>query len=83
MKAIVCTQYGPPDLLQFKEVATPVPKNNEVLVKLCATAVNPLDWRLMRGKPWFVRLFFGLLKPKFEIPGSDIAGRVEAIGRDV
>ena len=83
MKAIVCTQYGPPDLLQFKEMATPIPKDNEVLVKLCAASVNPLDWRLMRGKPWFVRLFFGLLKPKFEIPGSDISGRVEAVGRDV
>jgi NADPH:quinone reductase-like Zn-dependent oxidoreductase len=83
MKAIICTQYGPPDLLQFKEMATPVPKDNEVLIKLCAAAVNPLDWRLMRGQPWFVRLFFGLLKPKFEIPGSDIAGRVEVVGRDV
>lgn len=83
MKAIVCTQYGPPDLLQFKEVTTPVPKDNEVLIKLCAASVNPLDWRLMRGKPWFVRLFFGLLKPKCEIPGSDISGRVEAVGRDV
>lgn len=83
MKAIVCTQYGPPDLLLFKDVATPVPKDNEVLIKLCAAAVNPLDWRLMRGKPWFVRIFFGLLKPKFEIPGSDIAGRVEVAGRDV
>lgn len=83
MKAIVCTQYGPPELLQFKERATPVPKDNEVLIKLCAASVNPLDWRLMRGKPWFVRLFFGLLKPKSEIPGSDISGRVEAVGKDV
>jgi NADPH:quinone reductase-like Zn-dependent oxidoreductase len=83
MKAIVCTQYGPPDLLQFKEVATPVPADNEVFIKLCAASVNPLEWRLMGGKPWLVRLFFGLLKPKFEILGSDIAGRVEAVGKDV
>jgi NADPH:quinone reductase-like Zn-dependent oxidoreductase len=83
MKAIVCTQYGPPDLLQFKEVATPVPADNEVFIKLRAASVNPLEWRLMRGKPWFVRIFFGLLKPKFEIPGSDIAGLVETVGKDV
>lgn len=83
MKAIVCTQYGPPDLLQFKEVATPVPKDNEVLIKLYAAAVNPLDWRLLRADPVFIRLFFGLLKPKFEIPGSDISGRVEAVGKNV
>jgi NADPH:quinone reductase-like Zn-dependent oxidoreductase len=83
MKAIVCTQYGPPDLLQFKEIAKPAPADNEVLVKIYASAANPLDWRLMRGKPFLVRLFFGLLKPKFDISGSDFAGRVEAVGKDV
>ena len=83
MKAIVCTQYGPPELLQFKEIAKPAPKDNEALVKICVASANPLDWRLMRGKPFLVRLFFGLLKPRLEILGSDFAGRVEAVGKDV
>jgi NADPH:quinone reductase-like Zn-dependent oxidoreductase len=81
MKAIVYTQYGPPDVLQFKEVATPVPADNEVLIKLCAASANPLDWRIMRADPFIIRFFFGFFKPKKQIPGSDIAGRVEAIGR--
>ena len=83
MKAVLCTQYGPPDLLEFKEIAKPAPGDNEVLVKVCAASANPLDWRLMRGKPFIVRLFFGLLKPKLDILGSDFAGRVEAVGKDV
>jgi NADPH:quinone reductase-like Zn-dependent oxidoreductase len=83
MKAIVCTQYGPPDLLQFKEIAKPVPADNEVLIKLCAASVNPLDWRIMRADPFFIRLAFGLRKPKLEVLGSDFAGQVEAVGRDV
>jgi NADPH:quinone reductase-like Zn-dependent oxidoreductase len=83
MKAIVCTQYGPPDLLQFKEIAKPLPADNEALVKICAASANPLDWRIMRGDPFFVRLAFGLRKPKIEVLGSDFAGRVEAVGKDV
>ena len=83
MKAIVCTQYGPPDLLQFKEIAKPAPANNEVLIQVCAASANPLDWRIMRGDPFFVRLAFGLRKPKIEVLGSDFAGRVEAVGKDV
>lgn len=83
MKAIVCTQYGPPDALQFKEVPKPTPAANEVLIKICAASANPLDWRIMRGDPFFVRLAFGLRKPKLEILGSDFAGRVEAVGKDV
>ena len=83
MKAIVCKQYGPPDLLQFKDVAKPAPADNQVLIKVCAASANPLDWRLMRADPVFVRLFFGLFKPKLEILGSDIAGRVEEVGKDV
>jgi NADPH:quinone reductase-like Zn-dependent oxidoreductase len=83
MKAIVCTQYGPPDLLQFKEIAKPAPASNEVLVKICAASANPLDWRIMRADPFFIRLAFGLRKPKIEVLGSDFAGRVEAIGKDV
>jgi NADPH:quinone reductase-like Zn-dependent oxidoreductase len=84
MKAIVYAQYGPPEVLQFKEVATPTPADDEVLIKLYAASVNPLDWRLMRGEPLFVRLMVGgLLKPKHKILGCDIAGRVEAVGRHI
>ena len=84
MKAIVCTQYGPPDVLQFTEMAKPTPKDDEVLIKVYAASVNPVDWHFMRGKPLFVRLMIGgLLKPKRRILGADIAGRVEAVGRQV
>jgi NADPH:quinone reductase-like Zn-dependent oxidoreductase len=83
MKAIVYTQYGPPDVLQFGEIMTPTPADDEVLIKVCAASANPMDWRIMRAKPFFVRLFFGLLKPKRNVLGSDIAGRVDAVGRDV
>src|ERR1039458_4972511 len=81
MKAIVYTQYGPPDVLQFKDVAKPVPKDDEVLIKLCAASVNILDLGVMGG---YTRLISGgLLKPKHTVLGSDIAGRVEAGGRRV
>jgi NADPH:quinone reductase-like Zn-dependent oxidoreductase len=84
MKAIVYTQYGPPDVLQFTEVAKPTPKDDEVLIKVRAASVNPLDWRLMRGKPLFARLMIGgLRKPKITRPGVDVAGQVEAVGRSV
>ena len=84
MKAIVCTKYGPPDVLQLKEVEKPTPKDNEVFVKVHAASVNPLDWHFMRGQPFLVRLMVGgLLKPKQKILGADIAGRVEAVGRNV
>ena len=84
MKAIVYAKYGSPDVLQFAEVATPTPADNEVLIKLCAASVNPVDLPLMRGKPLFLRLMSGGLRaPKGRVPGHDIAGRVEAIGRNV
>ena len=84
MKAIIYTKYGPPDVLQLKEVGKPAPKDNEVLVKVHAASVNPLDWHFMRGQPFLVRLMVGgLLKPKKKILGADIAGRVEAVGRNV
>ncbi len=84
MKAIVYTKYGPPDVLQLKEVAKPTPKDNEVLVKVHAASVNDWDWGLLRGKPFVNRLLGGLRKPKkYKILGSDIAGRVEAVGRNV
>ena len=82
MKAIVYTKYGSPDVLELKEVQKPTPKDNEVLVKVLAASVNPLDWHLMRATPFLVRLTEGFLKPKKEILGADIAGRVEAVGRN-
>src|SRR5579863_7115362 len=84
MKAIVHTKYGPPDVLELKEVEKPTPQDNEVLVQVHAASVNAADWHLLRGKPFLLRLMgFGLLKPKHQILGSDIAGRVEAVGRNV
>jgi len=83
MKAIVHTKFGPPDLLELKEVAKPTPKEEEVLVKVHAASLNAFDWHILRAKPFLVRLAgFGFLKPKHKIPGVDIAGRVEAVGRN-
>jgi NADPH:quinone reductase-like Zn-dependent oxidoreductase len=84
MKAIVYTEYGPPDVLQLKEVEKPTPKDNEVLVKVHAASANAWDWHKLRADPFLVRLMGGgLLKPKDKILGADIAGRVEAVGRNV
>jgi NADPH:quinone reductase-like Zn-dependent oxidoreductase len=82
MKAIVCTKYGPPDVLHFTEAAKPSPTDNEVLIKLYAASVNPLDRYTMRGAP-LIRLIPGLRKPKDPRVGVDVAGRVEAVGRNV
>jgi NADPH:quinone reductase-like Zn-dependent oxidoreductase len=81
MKAIVRTQYGSPDVLQFREIGKPAPKDNEVLLELYAASVNPLDLFTMRGAP-IIRLLPGLRTPKRPILGCDIAGRVEAVGRN-
>lgn len=84
MKAIVYTEYGPPDVLNLEEVRKPTPKDDEVLVKVLAASANAADWHLMRADPFLVRLMgFGFLKPKNGLPGADIAGRVEAVGRNV
>src|SRR5213594_1113146 len=83
MKAIVCTQYGSPDVLQLKEVEKPAPKEDEVLVTIHAASANPLDWHLMRGSPFPARLGGGLRRPKDPRLGVDIAGRVEAVGNNV
>lgn len=80
MKAFVFEKYGPPDALQLKEVARPIPEDNQVLVRVQAASVNDWDWGYVRGKPFIIRMFFGLKKPKFNIPGVDIAGVVEAVG---
>ena len=82
MKAIVYTKYGPPDVLQLKEVAKPIPRDDEVLIKVQAVSVNRSDWEGLRGKPLYARIG-GLLKPRHPILGSDIAGRVEMAGRNV
>src|SRR6476646_4959141 len=83
MKAIIYTTYGSPDVLQLNDVAKPTPKDNEVLVKVYAASANPLDWHLMRAEPFLARLANGLLEPKNTKLGADIAGHVEAVGRNV
>jgi len=80
MKAIVYTQYGPPDVLRFEEVPKPAPQSNEILIEIRAASLNPLDFHNMRGD---VRMMSGLRGPKQTILGCDIAGRVEAVGKDV
>jgi NADPH:quinone reductase-like Zn-dependent oxidoreductase len=83
MKAIVYTHYGSPEVLQFKEVAKPTPRDNEVLVHVHAASVNAADLHFLRANPFLMRLWSGLLKPKHPILGAAIAGRVEAVGRNV
>jgi NADPH:quinone reductase-like Zn-dependent oxidoreductase len=80
MRAIVLSKYGSPDLLQLKEVEKPTPKENEVLVKIHASAINDYDWSMVRGKPFIYRLMFGLFKPKRNIPGMELSGTIEAVG---
>ena len=83
MKAIVSNKYGPPDVLELTEVEKPIPEDNQVLVKIHAASVNYGNLVLLKGEPFLARFAFGLLKPKYPIPGGDIAGRVEAVGKDV
>jgi NADPH:quinone reductase-like Zn-dependent oxidoreductase len=83
MKAVISSTYGSPKELELKEVEKPVPKDNEVLVKVHATSVNFGNLALLRGKPFLVRFAFGITKPKYSIPGGDMAGRVEAVGLNV
>jgi NADPH:quinone reductase-like Zn-dependent oxidoreductase len=83
MKAIVYQNFGSPDILRCEEIDKPTPGDNEVLIKVHAASVNPLDWKLMKGGPFIVRLLLGLGKPKIKRPGVDVAGQVEAVGRNV
>jgi NADPH:quinone reductase-like Zn-dependent oxidoreductase len=83
MKAAIYTRYGPPDVVEIKDVEKPTPKGNEVLIKVCAAALNPYDWHFMRGLPYLVRVFAGLRKPKVTRLGFDVAGAVESVGRNV
>ncbi|MFN0158150.1 MAG: NAD(P)-dependent alcohol dehydrogenase [Bacteroidota bacterium] len=83
MKASTYTEYGPPDVLQLKEMATPSPKDNEVLIRVHATTVNRTDCAMLRAKPFIMRFGTGLFKPKEPILGTDFAGTVEAVGNKV
>jgi NADPH:quinone reductase-like Zn-dependent oxidoreductase len=84
MKAIICTKYGSPDVLQLEEVEKPAPKDDEVLIKIHAASINSRDWRMMRANPFFIRLMpGGFLRPKNKILGGDVAGRVETVGKYV
>jgi NADPH:quinone reductase-like Zn-dependent oxidoreductase len=82
LKAIVTTQYGPPEVLQLREIATPAPAVDQLLIKLYASSVNPLDSFMMRGPLFFLPRVGKLLKPKHKVIGADIAGRVESVGKD-
>jgi NADPH:quinone reductase-like Zn-dependent oxidoreductase len=83
MKAVVYTDYGSPDVLQLREMQKPVPADDQVLVKVHAASVNPLDWHFIRGTPLIARLGMGLRKPKAPRVGVDYAGTVEAVGKNV
>jgi NADPH:quinone reductase-like Zn-dependent oxidoreductase len=84
MKAIVYTKFGSPDVLRLNEVEKPVPGVNEILIKVHAASANAYDWRHLRADPFLIRLMgAGLLKPKHNILGADIAGQVEAVGSNV
>lgn len=84
MKAIVQRRYGKPgEVLEFRDVDRPEPDDNEVLLRVHASSVNPADWFMLVGRPYVLRLMFGLMRPKHEIPGMDVAGTVETVGPKV
>lgn len=83
MRAIVQREYGSPDVLRVEDIAAPIPTDDEVVVAVRAAAVNVGDWHLVRGVPYVMRLVTGLSKPRQSVPGLDVAGRVEAVGRNV
>jgi len=83
MKAIVNEKYGTPDVIQFREIEKPIPKENEVLIKVLAASVNAADWHLLTADIFLVRLYMGLTKPKRNVLGADVAGLVEAVGQHV
>src|SRR5437660_10982444 len=83
MKAAIYTSYGLPDVVRITDVERPVPKDDEVLIKVRAASVNPIDWRLMKGEPRALRIMPRLLKMRIGRPGADAAGEVEAVGSNV
>ncbi len=84
MRAVTRTKYGSPDVLELRDIDIPVPKEDRLLVQIHAASVNPLDWHILRGDPFFLRFMgYGIIHPKQRILGADIAGRVEAVGANV
>ena len=83
MKAIVYTKYGSPDVFQLKEIEKPVPKDNELLIRIYATTVTATECTFRRGEPIFTRLFTGLTRPKITTLGEELAGEIEAVGKAV
>src|SRR5438552_8409367 len=83
MKAIVYRNYGSPEVLKWEETEKATAGDNEVLIKVRAASVNPYDWHFMRGTPYFLRILAGLRKPKDKRLGVDVAGQIEAVGRNV
>jgi NADPH:quinone reductase-like Zn-dependent oxidoreductase len=83
MKALVYHEYGPPDVLRCEEIQKPSPKDDEILIRVRAASMNPLDWRLMRGEPRLVRIVARMLKLQIGRPGVDFAGVVEGVGKSV
>jgi NADPH:quinone reductase-like Zn-dependent oxidoreductase len=83
MRAAVFTEYGPPDVLQIKDVEKPVPKDNQVLVRIHATTVCAADWRIRKADPFLVRFMIGLRRPKIHILGMEFAGTIESVGQAV
>lgn len=83
MKAMVCRRYGSPDVLELAEVTAPTPGDDEILIRVRAASINSWDWDNLRGEPLWVRIWAGPLKPHRTIAGADVAGTVEAVGRNV
>lgn len=84
MKAVICTEYGDPEVLQIKEIEKPIPKHSEVLIRVFATSAHIGDTRIRRADPFFVRFVFGLFKPKKNlILGMEISGVIESVGKNV
>jgi NADPH:quinone reductase-like Zn-dependent oxidoreductase len=83
MKAIVCSDYGSPDVLRYEEIEKPIARDNEILIKVRAASVNPLDQTMLTGTPYIARMMGGLRKPKDTRLGVDVAGQVEAVGKNV
>ncbi len=83
MKAVTRTKYGTPDVLEVKSIAKPIPNDDEVLIRVHATTINRTDCGILSGKPYIIRAFVGLTKPKDLVPGTDFAGQIEAIGKNV